>query len=114
MYEDAKILKGVAKLVLLMPLLILSILGYKYAIKHKEFNDEKETIHSGVIVEKKIVNPYNGLFTSHGTEYYIITETGLKEPIPFLNDIDDTKSFAVSEEVYLKYQVGDFFDSYNY
>ena len=78
------------------------------------YKTEVEELHSGTIVDKKIVNPENGLFKSHGTEYYIIIDTGIDKPAMLPNGEKLTKSFSVSEDVYLKYNVGDNFDSYNY
>lgn len=80
-----------------------------------DFNKELSSVHSGTIVDKKIVNPKSGLFTSHGTEYYIIIDTDVKKAKLFeRTDEKATKEISVSEDVYLKYNVGDIFDSYNY
>ena len=98
-------------------ILFLLICTWSCALKVHEkhlYKTEVEAVHSGTIVDKKIVNPENGLFKSHGTEYYIIIDTGIDKPTLLPDGEKLTKSFSVSEDVYLKYNVGDIFDSYNY
>ena len=97
--------------------LALTMLGlfFKDLKVESDFEKELAAVHSGKIIDKKIVNPKTGLFTSHGTEYYIIIETDVKKTKLFgRTDETATKDFSVSEDVYLKYNVGDFFDSHKY
>lgn len=107
---------------LVISILTLSILGtvaafsIKYEIKHFKYEEQIDSVHSGTIIDKKIENPYDGLFTSHGTRYYVVIGTEYDKPKLFSNSETEkgTKSISVSEDVYLKYNVGDFFDSYKY
>ena len=97
--------------------LALTMLGlfFKDLKVESDFEKELAAVHSGKIIDKKIVNPKTGLFTSHGTEYYIIIETDVKKTKLFgRTDETATKDFSVREDVYLKYNVGDFFDSHKY
>ena len=80
-----------------------------------DFNKELAAVHSGTVIDKEIVNPYSGFFTSHGTEYYIVIETDVNKNTLFgRSDEKAKKKFAVNEDVYLAYNVGEYFDSYNY
>ena len=90
-------------------ILFLLICTWSCALKVHEkhlYKTEVEAVHSGTMVDKKIVNPENGLFKSHGTEYYIIIDTGIDKPTLLPDGEKLTKSFSVSEDVYLKYNVG--------
>ena len=61
--------------------LALTMLGllFKDLKVESDFEKELDAVHSGTIIDKKIVNPKTGLFTSHGTEYYIIIDTDVKK-----------------------------------
>jgi hypothetical protein len=61
--------------------LALTMLGllFKDLKVESDFEKELAAVHSGKIIDKKIVNPKTGLFTSHGTEYYIIIDTDVKK-----------------------------------
>ena len=94
---------------------IMVVFSLKYLKAESDFNKKLAAVHSGTIIDKKIVNPKTGLFMSHGTEYYIIIDTDVKKATLFeRTDERSTKEFSVSEDVYLKYNVGDLFDSYSY
>lgn len=106
---------------LILSIVTLSVAVFMISLLFKnlkvesDFKKELAAVHSGTIIDKKIVNPKSGLFTSHGTEYYIVIDTDVNKAKLFeRTDEKATKDFSVSEDVYLKYNVGDFFDSYNY
>lgn len=95
---------------------IVAAFSLKYGIQNFKYEKKIDSVHSGTIVDKKIENPYDGLFTSHGTRYYLVIGTEYDKPKLFSNSETEkgTKSISVGEDVYLKYNVGDFFDSYKY
>ena len=107
---------GIAITKLIISLIVL-ICSLTLLVNYIKQNGEAESVTSGVIVGKEINNPYRGLFTSHGTEYYIVIDTGVER-----SNIDRIingegnaeKKFSVSENDYLAYNVGEYFDSYNY
>lgn len=107
--------KLIISIVTLSAAVFMISLLFKNLTVESDFKKELAAVHSGTIIDKKIVNPKSGLFTSHGTEYYIVIDTDVNKAKLFeRTDEKATKDFSVSEDVYLKYNVGDFFDSYNY
>lgn len=107
--------KLIISIVTLSAAVFMISLLFKNLKVESDFKKELAAVHSGTIVDKKIVNPKSGLFTSHGTEYYVIIDTDVNKASIFKRtDEKATKEISVSEDVYLKYNVGDFFDSHNY
>lgn len=84
---------------------LVSIGVYSFADKYSKDTAAYDSIRAGVIVDKKL-SLSGGLFSASTTIYYIRV-TGEVE------DRKIEKSFAVSENVYNSYSVGDWFDSQN-
>ncbi len=112
--EDVR--KLIVSVVMMSLILWVGAFYFRYEKKHLNYEKNIDSVHSGTIVDKKIENPYDGLFTSHGTRYYIVIGTEYDKPTLFSSSESEkaTKSISVSEDVYIKYNVGDFFDSYKY
>lgn len=106
----AKLISSIVITAICIPLSVWLIKGLKRDLK-------ADKVTAGTVVSKDINNPYNGLFTSHGTQYYIVIDTGIEQsPVGKIlyGDGNSTKRFSVDEDVYLSYSVGEYFDSYNY
>lgn len=100
-------------------LIFLIVCLAKFNRNLDSYAEKIESVHSGIIVDKGIRNARSGLFSSTDGSYYIEISTDVDEPsIFFVSNSKSikkaTKKFTVSEAAYLNYNVGDFFDSYNY
>lgn len=100
-------------------IIFMIVLLVQINLKYVPYEEKMDSIHSGIIVNKGIINASTGLFSSNDGSYYIEIITDVDEPSIFFasnsKSIEKaTKKFTVSEAAYLNYNVGDFFDSYNY
>ncbi|MBQ6252493.1 hypothetical protein [Ruminococcus sp.] len=106
-------MKKIIGIIIILNLFVLIMALLTKCRENIIYKTEVEDIHSGTIVDKKIVNPEHGIFKSHGTEYYIVIDTEISKPGVLLHTNENlTKSFSVSKETYLQYKIGENFDSY--
>lgn len=98
-----KTLKGISLAVMAATISLLSFFFCNDLIQKELAID---TIRAGVIVDKR-TTVSGGLFTSSSVLYWIEVSAEIE-----YNDelLTETKSFAVNEDVYNQYFVGDWFD----
>lgn len=89
----------------------ICIMGWNLFYDYYSESEAIESVYAGEIVDKKIENARQGLFTSSDTEYRIYIE------FEYTHD-DETqtgeKYFTVDKETYLAYDIGDWFDSHDF
>jgi len=78
--------------------------GLIFALK---WGTERERTVSGTIVDKRIETLYGIFFTSPYTGYRLYVEY-------YYNGMEFKKPFTVSENTYLSYKIGEFFDSQDF
>ncbi len=102
-------LKIVVLLSLALCLAVLILMPINQSMQ-KRFAEREmsETITSGEISRKELVNPTTGLFTSTDAEYRLYIEYTWEYDD---EEITSEKYFSVPLEVYNAYDIGDTFDS---
>lgn len=105
---DKRLFSGVVAIVL--AILMLALLREPFLMILKKAEVEEST-YAGEIINKEIENARHGLFVSSDSEYRIYIEFEYT-----YNDEKKTgeKYFTVSQETYLAYDIGDWFDSHNF
>lgn len=69
-----------------------------------------DSVYSGEIVDKELINASKGIFTYKETEYRITINVEYEYEGETKNT---TKYFTVDKETYSAYDIGDWFDSHN-
>lgn len=72
--------------------------------------DIQDSLHTGIVVDKKIVNADKGLFVDTDTRYQIVVEFEYEY---HGRKYDCKRSVDVDYDVYISYDIGDEFDTYN-
>lgn len=96
----------------LIPALILLVLCWsaltEVVIPFNQELDAQNSVYQGEVIDKKIVNPSRGLFSSRGM-YYCVIIKGSYEYDGATKYVQ--KEIAVDKETYTLLNVGDFFNS---
>ncbi|MBQ8515051.1 MAG: hypothetical protein IJ496_06615 [Ruminococcus sp.] len=107
-YKIIKICTTFTSLFIAVFICIMSIIHFR-----ENESEEKviEAVYAGEVVDKRIENARQGLFSSSDIQYRIYIE------FEYTHD-DETqtgeKYFTVDKETYLAYDIGDWFDSHDF
>ena len=108
--RDYNIIGAIGRLVLLI---VLGVLCWRawvdIVIPTFEQNELRSAVYQGEVVDKEIVNPSRGLFSS-SDGYYAITIRNTYEYNGETKSVD--KRVAVDKETYLAIDIGDWFNSH--
>lgn len=95
--------------------LVFKLFGYSFdqnAVTNANLRDKAiELAYAGQISDKKIENAYTNIFRTVPAEYRLYIDVKYDTPD---GPKTASKYFTVSEDTYLAYDIGDYFDSRNF
>ena len=110
------ILKGAMAITASLTICAALFLGAKGVLDYyqnaREYENKKNAVVAGEITDKQVENGYSSLFWGYTPQrYYLVVQWEYDNNEEL---VASEKSFEVERDVYLAYNIGDYFDSQNF